>query len=451
MDIILPLFIVLGLFLLNGFFSGAEIAIISLRKSRTQSLIDEGNKRAHIIQKLQNNPDSFFATVQIGVTLVGAINSAFGANYFSPLLAPWFQNLPYVGAYSYIIAFSLLVILIVYLSLVFGELVPKSLALQHSESFALIVARPLNFFSTIFTTFTRFLTISSNLILKPFKDKTSFSETRLSPEEILSIVEEGVKAGTIEKSEHELIENILEINETEAREVMIPRVDVKYLAANSELKDFKEIINTYHSRLPVIRENLDDIWGILHIKDLMRTMAQREQVQLDKLVRPAFFVPETQKIGMILKDMQKRRLHMAIVVDEYGGTAGLLTMEDILEEIVGDIVEVAEDQDEQKIIREPDGSFLVAGSCSVIDFNEYFTHLKENSEVSVDFIELPESEAYASVAGYVIHTVGRFTEVGEKTVSLGLEFELTKRVRQKLVQFRLTPQAPAVTENEKGK
>ena len=449
-DLLVSLIIIFALILLNGFFSGAEIAIISLRKSRTKALRDEGNKRARLISRLQNNPDNFFATVQIGVTLVGVFNGVFAGSSLALKFSPLLEDIPYIGPFSAQISMFILVVAITYLSLVFGELVPKSLALHNAERFALFVAYPLHIFSIIFQAFTKLLTFTSNLILKPFKDKTSFSETRLSPEEILHMVEEGVRAGTIEESEHELIENILEINETAAREVMVPRVDIQAISADAGLDEYRELINSsFFSRIPVFQDNLDNILGILHLKDLMRVMARgADKIYTTDLVRPAVYVPETMKIGKILKDMQKRKIHMAIVVDEYGGTAGLLTMEDILEEIVGEIEEIKDDPDERKIIPQPDSSYLVVGSCSVIDFNEYFAASNGGAQteaVQESPIALPESDAYTSVAGFAIKTVGRFPEVGEKIHSGPLTLELVRRVRQKLVLFRLTEKEKPAT------
>lgn len=441
------LLIIFGLILLNGFFAGAEIAIISLRRGRTQQLVEEGDKRARIVQRLQNDPDTFFATVQIGVTLVGAFNGVFAGNQLASRIAPYFSGLPYVGIFALEIAVAILVVGITYLSLVFGELVPKSLAHHYAERFALTVAYPLSLFARSFRYFTRILTVSSNIVLKPFKDRTSFSETRLTAEEILQLVEEGVRAGTIEQSEHILIENVLEINQTRAREVMVPRVEITALTKEAGPDEFREAVNSYFSRMPVAAGSLDNILGILHIKDLMRAMARGEEVDLPRLVRPAYYVPDTMPIGKILPEMQKRKTHMAIVVDEFGGTAGLLTMEDILEEIVGEIDEIKEDPDVHKIVESADGSYLVSGTCSIIDFNEFF-----EIHGSLDGLhpELPESDSYTSVAGFAIKAAGRFPEVGEKIIAGRYAFELVRRVRQKLVQFRLTRVAEVGAE-PKGK
>ncbi|MCB1165936.1 MAG: HlyC/CorC family transporter [Leptospiraceae bacterium] len=423
----LDFFIIVILILINGFFAAAEIALISIRKGRVKALMEEGNARARIISRLQGDPDRLFATVQVGVTLVGTIASVFGGSSFVKKVEPILASIPnaYVQQFSEQIAFALVVMFITYFSLVVGELVPKSLALNYSERVGMLVAYPLQAFNRVVYWFTRFLTFSSNLLLRPFKDRTSFSETRLLAEEIKHLLEEGVRHGTIAHSEHEIIENVLEINDTAAREVMVPRVDIKAISVDAADEEIRKAVDSLYSRLPVYGEGLDNIIGILHMKDLMRCLARQEPYQLSRLARPAYFVPESMKIGKILQEMQKRKTHMAIVVDEYGGTAGLLTMEDILEEIVGEIQDVTEIPDEDEFLPLPDGSYLVSGSCGISDFNEF---MKEG---------LPEADSYTSVAGFVIEQIGRFPEVGEKIVSGNLSFELVKRVRQKMVQFRV--------------
>jgi putative hemolysin len=426
--VVIDLSIILVLILLNGFFSGSEMALISLKNSRLQSLLEEGDSRARLLQRLKDNPDNFFATVQIGVTLVTSAASAYGGATLLGHLAPFLTglNLPMVGPHINTIALATLVFSISYLTLVFGELIPKSLALNYSEGFALTVAYPLHFFSKLFRPFTIFLTVSSNLVLKLFKDKTSFSESRLVEEEIRHLLEEGVQAGTIEHREHEIIQNVFEFNDTSAREIMVPRVDVQALAVDLSPEDIERAMDIPFSRLPVTKEGLDHIVGILHTKDLVRAVARKRNVVLAELVRPAYFVPDSMKIDKILHEMQKRRTHMAIVVDEYGGTAGLLTMEDILEEIVGEIQDITEEPEPKEIVKVAEDTYLVAGSCPTADFNAFFT---EN--------ELPESESYTSVAGFVIEKLGRFPEVGEKVKVENHIFELSKRIRQKLVQFRV--------------
>ena len=433
MDLLTDLLVVFVLVLLNGFFSGSEIAVISLKRTRLSALIEQGDRRARAIKRLKSDPDRFFATVQIGVTLVGTLASVYGGARIIKRLEPWLSSIhiPLLNDYVSEIALAVLVVGISYMSLVFGELVPKSIALRYAERVALMVAFPLSWFGRLFRAFTILLTVSSNLILRLFKDHTSFSETRVQEEEIRQLLQEGVRAGTIESSEHEIISNVFEINDTSAREIMEPRVNVRAISLDARPEEFRRLVDCPFNRIPVYKGSMDHIVGILHLRDYLRMLTRHTESEgIQSLIRPAYFVPESMKIDKILEEMHKRRTQMAIVVDEYGVTAGLLTMEDILEEIVGDIQDdVGEEARDQRPIQATEnGSYLVLGSCSIGDFNEQFG---EDT--------IPEADSYNSVAGFVIEHSGRFPEVGERIVTRGFSFELVKRVRQQLVQFRVEP------------
>lgn len=433
------LIILILLSLANGFFSASEIALISIRKGRLKTLIEKKVKSAQLIVELQKDPNRLFATVQVGVTLIGTITSVFGGATLVGQLTIFIKSLGMsnlITLFAEEISFVIIVLLITYLQIVIGELVPKSLALHYSEEVAQLVIYPLTFFNKFFYFLSEILIFSSNLLLKPFKDKTSFSETKLLAEEIMHLLEEGVKVGTIESSEHEMIENILEMNDTDAREVMVPRVDMVALPVDATKEEIIKAMESMYSRIPVYKENLDNIIGILHIKDLIRTYWKENSyigkdnqfISLSKLIRPPYFVPEGMKIGKILKEMQKRKTHMAIVVDEFGGTAGLLTLEDILEEIVGDIEDITEvsNNDEKDIIKLGKDVFLVSGSCNIFDFNEFM-----NQDI------IPDSDAYTTVAGFVIEYLGRFPEINETIEYNGYKFTLLKKNRQKIIQFRV--------------
>lgn len=435
MNIIFDIGVIVFLIFINGFFSGSEIAIISLKKSRLQTLAAQGLKSARLLIKIKEDPDHFFATVQIGVTLVGTIASAYGGTRLLVHLHPFLYEfeLPIIGPYITELAFMVFVISIAYFTLIFGELVPKSLALHYSERTALVVAYPLAFFSKLFYSFTFLLTVSSNLVLKPFRDKTSFSESRFQEEEIKHLLQEGLDAGTIDETEHTLIENVFEINDTQAKEIMEPRPQINAIdSESSRMEILKLILDLPFSRVPVFKESLDNIIGVLHTKDYMREVAMGNTPRLENLIRPAYFIPESMKIDKVMKELQARKIHVAIVVDEYGVTAGILTMENILEEIVGKIADI-EDLDADIAITKSQGIYKVPGICSVDDFNHYFrTEFEGNST------EIPDSESYNSVAGYVIVKLGRFPEVGEEIRLGGYEFKLSRRVKNQLVQFNVT-------------
>lgn len=432
--LLIKILIIFLLILLNGFFSGSEMSIISLRKGRLKVLSEEGDRRAQIITMFHGDPDRFFATVQIGVTLVGTFASVFAGDQLVNDVAPYIAMIPVPGIEKMAgdISVVLITLSIAYFTLVLGELVPKSVALNNAERFAMVVAYPLLILSRLFVGFTFILTFTSNQILRFFKDKTSFRESRFHTDEILHLLEEGVQSGSIEENEHEMIENVLEMNETTAREVMVPRVDVKAIPVDVSEEQLKKELQMDFSRLPVFKESVDHVIGIVHVKDLIRFMARDELIVVADMVRPAYYVPETMKIGAILKEMQARKLHMAIVVDEFGGTAGLLTMEDILEEIVGDIHDENERGGNAEIYLLRENMYMVQGGISISDFNAY-----------LDEDLIPESDSYTSMAGYVIQLLGRFPDVGEKVEDEHFVFELIKRVRQKMVQFRIMRKIPS--------
>lgn len=426
----IDILIIIILSLINGFFSASEIALITIKQSRLKSLKEEKkNTRAEILYNLKNEPNQLFATVQIGVTLVGTIASVFGGASLVGRLSDLIKNISFfvfLHSYSEEISFVVVVIFITYLQIVIGELVPKSLALHHADKVAFLVAYPLYFFSNLFSFLSNVLLFTSNLFLKLFKDKTSFSEAKLITEDFFHILEEGLKKGAFERSEHEMIENILEFNDTDAREVMIPRVDMVSLPLDATNEEIQKVLQSMYTRIPVYKDTLDNIIGILHIKDLIRALWRKEELSITKLIRPPFFVPESMKISNILKEMQKRKNHIAIVVDEYGGTAGLLTLEDILEEIVGEIQDITENPENQNILLLNENQYLVSGSCNIFDFNEF---LKEDI--------IPESDAYTTVAGFIIELLGRFPEVDEKIQYNDYIFTLIKKSKQKMVQFKV--------------
>ncbi|MBX7058432.1 MAG: hemolysin family protein [Leptospirales bacterium] len=437
--------LILGLLIgLNGFFSGSEIAVISVKRSRLQSLIESGSRRAALLVEIKKNPDSFFATVQIGVSLAGTLASVYGGARFLTHLSPWLASLqlPWGREFVEDAALVALVLILSYFTLVFGELIPKSLAHRYAEQFSLAVARPLHVLSRIFFAFTGLLTLSSNLVLRLFKDRTSFSETRFVEDEIRVMLEEGVRAGAIESNEHVLMRNVFELNDTSAREVMTPRVEIRAIRVDAAPEELEKIVDSPFSRIPVYDSNLDHIVGILHVRDLMRARFRRADARMRELLRPANFIPESMKIDKVLDDMRRQHFHIAIVVDEYGGTAGLISLEDILEEIVGEIDDQTPDPEEKDIREDGEGRFRVNGSCSIIDFNEHFG---ENS--------IPEADGYNTVAGFVIERLGRFPAIGERLALDGFTIELTRRVRQQLTQFRVQrkpPEADIESEDQGG-
>jgi putative hemolysin len=411
--IVWEIFIVFILTLLNGFFACSEIALISVRKTRVLSLAKQGNRRARVIKQLQQNPESLFATIQIGISVITIAASAFAgssiAGNFSQYLST--TKIFFVAQNSYAISFITVVGLVAYINLIIGELVPKSLGLRYAETFALFAAYPIWWLSKISYWLIRLLTASSNLILKPFKDSTNFMESRLSEEEIRTLLAEGQKAGTIEAHEHSIIENVFELSDQTVGRIMVPRTQITAFDIGSPVQNIiRQAIDSGYSRVPIFQGNLNKIEGILYTKKLLSKIhTDLSQTDIQMFLVPPYFVPNTMKISDVLQRLQRKKLHMALVTDEHGEIEGLVTLEDVLEEIVGDITDET-DEAGKGIIKQEDGSFLVAGELSILDFNKHFKS------------ELPETADFTTVSGFILYKLGRFPDVGDVVIFNDLEF-----------------------------
>jgi len=341
--VISELLLLAVLIAINAFFSASEIAVISVPKLRLKQLSEDGNKTAQVLFRLADDSSRFLATIQIGVTFMGFLASATAAVRLSTELANLIRQIPIAGLDNIAEGLSVAIITI-WLSLivlVFGELVPKSLGLAHSERIALAVARPIDFLARLAAPLVRFLVWITNLIAKPFGGQPRRGMPIVTQEEIKTLVDAGEEGGVIEEEEKEMIYSIFEFGETVAREVMVPRMDVLAIDVETPLLEALDIVIKHnHSRVPIYQDSIDNTVGILYAKDLLKVLHERgragaNEVRLADIVRPAAFAPESKKVSELFEEMQKRRIHMAIVIDEYGGTAGIVTIEDILEEIVG--------------------------------------------------------------------------------------------------------------------
>lgn len=423
----LEFLIIFILILANGFFAGSEIAILSMRRSRTKELIREKSLKAKLVGQLQDNPDRFLATVQIGVTVIGTIASAFGGASAIQYLKPAFEKIPleFFQRYSQQIALTVVVIIISYLSLVVGELVPKSLALRFSERISLWVAFPVHFLSKLSFIFIKILTISSRLFLFFLPEQARHGPARLTENEIRILLSEGVESGVIEKAEHELIENIFEFTDLIAADILVAKSDVLAFNIDSDLqKIVKTALSSGHSKFPVFQENIDNIVGVLYVKDLLQLLEDKKTFELRNIVRETYYVPETKKIIELMREMQENKIHLAVVIDEYGGMEGIITMEDILEEITGELTQgEARESEDYKIFS--DGSILVKGSMSVKKFNRRFE------------ANLPENEEYKTMAGFLSHVVGHIPEINEAIKFEDFSFVIIKKLRHRIQQIKL--------------
>lgn len=394
------------LFLLgNGFFSGSEIAVISSKRSRIEALIEEGSLAARRVKRLQDDPDTFLATVQIGVTLMGTLAGVCGgylANlYVEPLMIrlglPLWLGPAFVA--SVVVGF-----VIVYVELILGELVPKALALRYSETFARVVSWPILQLARASRGFIRVLTASTRAVLLLIGIRDSGPRSFVSEEEIRHLIKEGRAQGVLNQTEVELIHSVFEFSDTPVRKVMVPRPKVFALdVATAPGEVEHRIVESGFSRIPVYEESIDNVIGLVYVKDALRLLEKRQAVVLRKILHPVHFVPETKKVGVLLKELQKRRSHIAMVIDEHGGLTGLVTLEDLIEEIVGEIHDEY-DWEERPVERLRDGSLVVEGTVSAAELRERHT------------VPIPESSEFETVAGFMLDRLGSVPKGGEVVV-----------------------------------
>lgn len=383
MDIVPKLMLIFFLILVNAFFSCAEIAIFSVNKNKILALVENGDKRAKLLLKMIESPSKLLSTIQVAITLANFFASASAAISLSNKLEHSLTNLPYARELSVVIV----TLILSYLSLVLGELVPKRIGLQKSLGISLSLVGILNIFSIIFTPLIFILTVSTNAMVFILGFSKNKESDDLSKEEMIAVLNNG----NLEKPEKEMMENIIDFDELLAREVMIPRPNIFAIQKNETIESLlnKKNITTY-SRVPVYDEDLDDVIGILHIKDLL--LLQDKSVTAESLMKEAYFVPDTKKVSQLFMEMKTNNNHMAILIDEYGGVSGIVTLEDLLEELVGDITDEY-DKKIYNIVEIGKNKYLVNGDLSINDLNDF---------LKTDFY----SEHYDSVGGLVIEHIG---------------------------------------------
>ena len=401
----LGLLITLLLVLANAFFVAAEFAIVKVRASQIELLVQTGSRTAKMGQHLISHLDASLSTIQLGITLASLGLGWIGEPIVAKLII---EVMRLVGLeadpdLAHSIALPVAFILITFLLIVFGELAPKALAIQHSQSTTLAVAFPLWFFYLIFSPAIVALNWTANQVLRLFGIRpASEAEHSHSGEELRFLLEQGREGGTIEEEEHELIENVFEFGETTVREIMVPRTNIAAIEVTSSRSALVNLlVEGGYSRIPVYEDSLDNIIGVVHAKDLITLMEHRDLIILRDLLRPAFFVPETKPIDDLLREFQRRKVHLAIVVDEFGSTAGLVTMEDVLEELVGEIQD-EHDSENHDIEKVSDQTYIINAALSISDVND---HINE--------FELPEGNDYTSVGGFINKWLGRIPEVNE--------------------------------------
>ena len=433
------LILLLVLILLNAFFAATEIAFVSLNDAKIDMQAKDGNKKAKKIKKMLENPSKFLATIQIGITFAGFLSSAFASETFASKLAPvlngWIPGLS-LDAWN-TISIVLITFILSYFTLIFGELVPKRLAMKYYEKIAFGTVGAVRFISIITAPFVKLLTVSTNIVSKVFGVGEKNEET-VTEEEIRMMVDVGEEKGTIDEKEKEMINNVFEFDDRVVSEIMIPRTKIYALDMNLSIAQVIEEITDdpdfRYSRIPIYDETIDDIQGIVYIKDILLS-TKNKNVKIKNLVKEAYFVPETKQINELFDELRKNRKQIAIVVDEYGGTAGIVTMEDILEEIVGEIYDEY-DIVQKKYEQLDDTTFRLSGSLSIADVEKILD------------VEIEEGD-YDTLSGYLIEILGRIPAENERpTVETKYVTYKVEKVKDLMITKVKATKNEVIEENE---
>jgi putative hemolysin len=431
------LVIVIGLTLLAGVFVAAEIALVSVRRSRVDQLIDERRRGAHRVRRLIEDPARFLAVIQIAITFIGFLSSAVAAVSLTSGLADLIASAGLPQGTADAISLIVVTSVVALFSIVVGELVPKALALAYPDRTSLLLAGPVDLLGRLLSPLVRLLTFFTRALVRPFGADVS-REAQITAEELKLIVERGGDEGVLEAEEEQMIHAVIELGERRVHEVMVPRIDIVGLEADADLGTAVErIVGGGHSRLPAWERSVDDIVGVLYAKDLLPILMTpaEERPTVRSLLRPPVFVPESMTIDDLLHEFQRRKVHLAIVGDEYGGTAGLVTIEDLLEEIVGEIQDEY-DEEEEMIVRLDADRVRFDGRASVDDMEEAWEDLDLASL-------LEDREEYDTIGGLVFHRIGGVPQPGDVVKVDGLTITVESTDGRRVSKVLVTRERPA--------
>lgn len=434
------IFVQIILILINAFFAAAEIAVISLNENKLRKQAEAGDKKAGMMLRMVLSPSGFLSTIQIAITLAGFLGSAFAADNFSDMIVSWIVDGLGFSAISRAtlntVAVILITILLSFFTLVFGELVPKRIAMKKPDAVARFVCSPVHFMSRVFKPVIFILSKSVNGVLRLFGIDPKADEEDVTEDEIRMMVDIGEEKGAIQGNERDMIENVFEFNNMTAADCMTHRTDVTALQLDESTEEIlRTIRESGLSRFPVYDEDLDDVKGTVTTRDFLLNLESGSGRTLKDILRPAYFVPETVRTDVLFREMQKRKNHLAIVVDEYGGTSGLITMEDLLEEIVGNIYDEYDPQQPQDIQKIAEGVWRVAGSAALEDVSEALC------------VKIPESDEYDTLGGLVFSRLSTIPKDGSHPVveCFGLKIEVEEVLDRRVLWTRVTVKTPPET------
>jgi CBS domain containing-hemolysin-like protein len=444
MGVVLKLVAVLLLVAANGFFVGSEFALVSVRRPRLEARAAAGNKSARAALRLLDNPTIFISATQLGITLASLALGWLGEPTVEAVLTPLADRIGikgtavYVGAH--ILATAIAFILITFLHIVLGELMPKMIALDRAETLALIAARPLALFAKIFRAPIWVFNKTGTFLGRLLGIKTSLEHASVYTEaELRQLVDVSRESGHLRASEQRLIHRVFEFSDTLVREAMVPRTQMAAISSDCTLAQIAKAFSKHgYSRLPVYRESLDDVIGFIHSKDVMPYLLHPEKFKLEQVLQAPLYVVDTARLEDVLRQMQRAKIHFGFVVDEHGGVEGIITLEDLLEEIVGEISDEHDEEVNEQIMEERDGTYILDGGLAVRDLNR---RLK---------LQLPESETYTTIAGFLMTEAGHVLQPGEVVKHDGLLFHVERVERRRVIRVRLERVAPEEEADEEA-
>ncbi len=420
----MEIFILLLLILINGLFVISEIALVSARKGRLEAMANKGDLKAKKALKLSENPEVFLSAAQIGITLIAILTGLYSGEKFSSDLKPYVEKVALLEPYAATISTSIIVILVTFLSIILGELVPKRLGLLNAEKVSRLVAGPMDVFSKITYPIVWLLTRTSGLIFRLFNIKPN-TDSAVTEEEIKAMITEGSEHGTIEEEEKEIIERVFHLGDRNITSLMTHRTDIEWFDAEDTVQDLKDKYDTInYSTYPVCEKTVDDIKGIVYIKDLLKADTQ---TLLKDLLKPALFVPENNNPYQLLEKLKATKIHSCFIVNEYGTLEGMITLNDILEAIVGDVPQTG--QEEYEVVERADGTYLVDAQIPFYDFLSRFEKTEWMNEGEHEFDTL---------AGFVLHELERIPETGETFDWRGFQFEIIDMDGQRIDKLLVT-------------
>lgn len=431
-SIAVEILVILLLMIVNGVFAMSELAIVSARKARLQQFANKGDAKARVALELANSPNQFLSTVQVGISLIGILTGAFGGATIADKVAQALKMVPLLAPYSQGLALGLVVVTITYLSLILGELVPKRLAMHNPEGIATAIAMPMRMLAAIVYPIVHLLSASTELVLRLLRIGPS-TEPEVTEEEIKVLIQQGTEAGTFEEAEQDMVERVFRLGDRRASALMTPRPDIVWLDLDDpQEENQKQIIASVHSRFPVCQGGLDNVLGVVHVNDLLSKVLAGQAIDLIGSVRQPLFVPESTRALKVLELFKQSGTHLALVVDEYGVIQGIVTLNDILEAIIGDIPSIDPEEDPQAVQRE-DGSWLLDGMLSIDEFKELF---------EVEEIPGEEKGNYHTLGGLVIMHLGRIPTAADHFEWSGLRFEVMDMDGNRVDKVLVMPAAP---------